>query len=75
MRMPVTNRQCARKPFYIFFRYGGKYSGCYTVIQAQSYNKAVDAALQEYGSYDFYTALSDKTKAEAKIKSFGLTRL
>lgn len=72
MRTPLTHRQCAYKEFYVFFAFGGKYSGCYAVIQAQSYEKACYKAIQEYGSGNVRGVYANIELAEAKIKAFNL---
>lgn len=75
MRTPLTNRQCAYKEFYVFFRLGGKYSGCYTVLRAQSYEKAQHAAMAQYGFQNVGTVLRNAEEAASRVKVFGLTQI
>lgn len=75
MRTPLTNRQCAYKTFYIFFAFGGKYSGRYAVIQAQSYEKAQLKALEEYGACEIRGVVKNKEQAESRIAAYKLARI
>lgn len=75
MRTPVTSRQCAYKLFYVFFGFGGKRSNCYTVLNAQSLEKAKMLAYMQFGVHDVKNVIKDKNEAESRIKAFNLKRI
>lgn len=74
MRVPLTSRQCSYKTFYVFFKFGGKFNGCYTVLRAQSYEKAKYLAWERYG-HEVAGVFSDSGRAEGKIAAFKLSRI
>lgn len=74
MKTPVTARKCAFKTFYVFFAFGGKYSGQYAEIQARSLEKAEYEAWTRFGITNVRSILADKAQAESRIKAFELKR-
>lgn len=74
MRTPTTARKCAFKTFYVFFAFGGKYSGQYAEIQARSLEKAKYDALIKYGVENVRGVYADEEQAKAKIRAFELKR-
>lgn len=63
------------RDYYIFFRLGGKYSGCYAVVQADNKNNATLRAWEVYGFPNVGCVENNETVATAKILAYNFKPL
>ena len=70
--IPITDRQVAKKTYYVTFSCGGKYHGCYARVQARNLDLARAEAIQRYGFANVGRVLTDDVKAKAYISLFRL---
>ena len=73
--IPISGRRVKHKTYYLLFAYGGKYSGCYTTIQASSLDKAKQAAIEKYGVSNYGAMEIDEQRAKSHIKFFDLKEI
>lgn len=62
------------RPYYVFFAYGGKYSGRYAEIRAGSLEKAICTAMELYG-HEVACVENNIENAVAKIHAYKLVEL